>query len=122
MKLYNKILIYLLVLAIPYNIITSINSHYSIKNEQKAQKYQKLYNDKYPIYSHKQSDLSYYSSGLHIKTIAQKKYGLIEANDNPDLVTYSKVYKDKKDNSITVIMDLFTTSLSAEELKVINPY
>jgi len=121
-KLYTKVFIYLLILTLPVYILTCINNHYSIKNNRKLQKYEVLYNSKLSTYSHKLSDLSYYSSGLYIKKAARAKYGLIEANDNPSLVTYSKVYKDKKDNSITVIMDLFTSSLSAEELRIINPY
>lgn len=122
MKLYTKVVIYLLILTLPVYILNCINNHYSIKNNQRQQKYEMLYNGKLSTYSHGLSELSYYSSGLYIKKIARAKYGLIEANDNPSLVTYSKVYKDKKDNSITVIMDLFTSSLSAEELRIINPY
>lgn len=122
MKYLIKNIITMLVVISLYLVTSGILNHYSIKYSKEAQKYEKLYNNKVSAYSSKKSDLSYYKSGLYIKKVVNDRYGFIDPNDNPSLISYSKVVTDDKDVSFTVIMDLFTTSLSADELKTIYSY
>lgn len=122
MKNIIKFIFKITLLSIVFFVANGILDHYSIKYSQEAEKYETLYNSKVSTYSSKKSDLSYYRSGLYVKKVAFEKYGFIEPNDDPALVSYSKVYTDEKDISLTVIMDLFTSSLSADELKNIYSY
>ena len=122
MKYFIKIIITLTVIISAYLVTSGVLNHYSIKYSKEAQKYEKLYNDKVSTYSSKKSDLSYYRSGLYIKKVVNDKYGFIDPNDNPSLISYSKVITDDKNVTFTVIMDLFTASLSADELKTIYSY
>lgn len=122
MKNFIKLSAATFVIVIIFFITNGILDHFSIKYSKEATKYEKLYNSKVSTYSSKKSDLSYYRSGLYVKKVAQEKYGFVEPNDNPSLISYSKVYTNEKNVSFTVIMDLFTTSLSADELKTIYSY
>lgn len=122
MKNVIKLVITISVISVVFFVINGILDHYSIRYSKEAQKYERLYNSKVSTYSSKKSDLSYYRSGLYVKKVAHEKYGFIEPNDDPALVSYSKVYTNEKNISLTVIMDLFTTSLSADELKTIYSY
>ncbi len=122
MKNIIKIIITLSVIVSLYVLVTGILNHYSVKYGKEALKYERLYNKKVTTYTSKKSDLSYYKSGLDIKRIAADKFGLIEPNDDSSLVTYSKVITNEKNVTFTVILDLFSTSLSADELKPIYSY
>lgn len=122
MKNIIKIIITLSVIVSLYVLVTGILNHYSVKYGKEALKYERLYNKKVTTYTSKKSDLSYYKSGLYIKRIAADKFGLIEPNDDSSLVTYSKVITNEKNVTFTVILDLFSTSLSADELKPIYSY
>jgi hypothetical protein len=122
MKYFIKIIIAMSVIISAYLITSGVLNHYSIKYNKESQMYEKLYNNKVSTYSSKKSDLSYYRSGLYIKKVVNNKYGLIEPNDNPSLISYSKVITDDKNVTFTVIMDLFTASLSADELKTTYSY
>jgi len=121
-KTIARILITISVITSSYILINGILNHYSIKYEQEAQKYERLYNSKVSTYTSKKSDLSYYKSSLYVKKVAYEKYGLIDPNDDPSLISYSKIVTNEEDVTFTVIMDLFTTSLSADELKTIYSY
>ena len=122
MKNYIKILLTVTVVVSMYILISGILNHYSVKYNKEAQKYEQLYNQKVTTLTSKKSDLSYYKSGLYVKRVAYDKYGFIEPNDDSSMVSYSKVITNEKNVSLTVILDLFTTTLSADELKTIYSY
>ncbi len=122
MKNFIKFTVTLVIIGSIFFLFNGILDHYSIKHSKQALKYERLYNSKVSTYASKKSDLSYYRSGLYVKKVAQERYGFIDPNDDPALISYSKVYTDEKNTSLTVILDLFTTSLSADELKTIYPY
>ncbi len=122
MKNYIKIIITLSIIISVYVLVTGILNHYSVKYNKEALKYEKLYNKKVTAYTSKKSDLSYYKSGLYIKRVAADRFGFIEPNDESSLVTYSKIITNEKNVSFTVILDLFSTSLSADEIKSIYSY
>lgn len=111
-----------MVVSTVFFVINGVLDHYSIKYGKEALRYERLYNSKVSTFSSKNSDLSYYKSGLYVKKVATEKFGFIEPNDDPTLVSYSKVYTNDKNISLTVIMDLFTSSLNADELKTIYSY
>ena len=54
--------------------------------------------------------------------IYSEKFDLIDPNDNPALISYSKIIEKENNVTATVILDLFTTSLSADELETIYSY
>jgi len=122
MKHIIKIVITISIISSLYVLMSGILNHYSIKYEKEAQRYERLYNSKVSTYTSKKSDLSYYKSGLYVKKVAYEKYGFIDPNDNPSLISYSKVITNEENVTFTVIMDLFTTSLSADELETIYSY
>ena len=122
MKLFIKYGIAVAVIASLYILLNGLLNHYSIKFEKEAQKYERLYNGKLSTYTSKKSDLAYYKSGLYIKKIASEKFDLIDPNDNPALISYSKIIEKENNVTATVILDLFTTSLSADELETIYSY
>lgn len=122
MKYFIKFSITVAVIIFSYVLVSGILNHYSIKYNKEAQKYEKLYNSRVSTYSSKKSDLSYYKSGLYVKKITSEKFDFIDPNDDPSLISYSKVVTDEKNVTFTVIMDLFTSTLSADELKTIYSY
>jgi uncharacterized protein YxeA len=122
MKNIIKIIITLAVIISMYILATGILNYYSVKYSKEAIKYERLYNKKVTTYTSKKSDLSYYKSGLYIKRVATDRFGFIEPNDDSSLVTYSKVITNEKNVTFTVILDLFSSTLSADELKPIYSY
>ncbi|MBI9030640.1 hypothetical protein JEZ13_01360 [bacterium] len=122
MKILIKNIVTLTVIISLYILINGILNHYSIRYKKEAQLYESLYNGKLSTYTSKKSDLAYYRSGTYVKKVAIENYNLIDPNDNPSLVSYSKIIKKENNVTATVILDLFTTSLSADELKSIYSY